>query len=77
MLSAPPASATQEEYLNALADKYQFLSDQQLITEGTRVCASEAAGTLAPDRTAMVQSDLQVNVNVAMEIVSAAEWNLC
>ncbi len=77
MLSAPSAAANEAEYLNKLQDKFEFLSSQQLLTEGDRVCAAEDGGAIAPDRTAMVQNDLQVSANVALEIVSAAEWDLC
>jgi hypothetical protein len=77
ILVAPAAAASEDEYLDKLQPKYEFLSAQQLLTEGNRVCTAEGAGALAPDRTTMVINDLQVSVNVALEIVSAAEWNLC
>jgi hypothetical protein len=77
ILAAPSAAADQVEYLNKLQDKYAFLTPQQLLNEGNRVCAAESGGTLSPDRTAMVRNDLAVSVNVALEIVSAAEWDLC
>ena len=41
------------------------------------MCAAERDGTLSPDKTAMVANDLMVSVSVAIEIVSAAEWDLC
>jgi hypothetical protein len=77
VLSAPAATADEGEYLAKLQDKYEFLTPQQLLTAGERVCAAEAAGVLAPGRTTMVMNDLTVGTNVALEIVSAAEWNLC
>ncbi len=77
ILSAPSAAADQVEYLNKLQEKYAFLTPQQLLNEGNRVCAAESAGALAPARTEMVANDLTVGVNVALEIVSAAEWDLC
>ena len=77
ILAAPTAVASEDDYLNTLQPKFEFLSAQQLLTEGNRVCGAEGAGALAPDRTAMVQNDLQVSTNVALEIVSAAEWDLC
>lgn len=77
ILAAPAAAASEDDYLNTLQPKFEFLSAQQLLTEGNRVCGAEGSGALAPDRTAMVQNDLHVSTNVALEIVSAAEWNLC
>ena len=76
-LSAPTAAADETEFLNKLADRYEFLTPQQLLAEGQRVCAAEQAGTLSPARTTMVMNDLTVGTNTALEIVSAAEWNLC
>ena len=77
VLSAPSAAADQDEYLSKLQDRYAFLTAQQLLAEGDRVCAAERAGALSPDKTAMVANDLQVSVAMALEIVSAAEWDLC
>jgi hypothetical protein len=77
ILCAPSAAADQVEYLDKLQDKYAFLTPQQLLDEGNRVCAAERAGSLSPDKTTMVRNDLNVAVSVALEIVSAAEWELC
>jgi hypothetical protein len=77
ILAAPSAAADEVEYLHKLQDKYAFLTPQQLLAEGNRVCTAEQAGALAPDRTTMVINDLTVGVNVALEVVSAAEWDLC
>jgi hypothetical protein len=41
------------------------------------VCAAEQAGVLSLGRTEMVMNDLMVAPNTALEIVSAAEWELC
>ena len=77
LVSAPPAVATTDDYLHELQDRYAFLTAQQLLDAGSKVCAAEQRGSLSPDRTAMVQRDLNVSVNTALEIVSAAEWQLC
>jgi len=77
VLSAPSAAADETEYLNKLQDRYEFLTPQQLLAEGQRVCAAEGTGVLSPARTTMVMNDLTVGANTALEIVSAAEWELC
>jgi hypothetical protein len=77
VLCAPSAAADETEYLNKLQDRYEFLTPQQLLAEGQRVCAAEQSGSLSPARTTMVMNDLVVSSNTALEIVSAAEWNLC
>ncbi|MGZ5363448.1 MAG: hypothetical protein ACXWZR_04965 [Mycobacterium sp.] len=77
VLSAPSAAADENEYLNKLQARYAFLTPQQLLAEGQRVCAAERIGALSPDKTTMVMNDLMVGTNTALEIVSAAEWELC
>jgi hypothetical protein len=77
VLSAPSAAAGETEYLSKLQDRYEFLTPQQLLAEGHRVCAAERAGALSPAKTTMVMNDLAVSTNTALEIVSAAEWDLC
>jgi hypothetical protein len=77
VLSAPSAAADENEYLDKLQDRYQFLTPEQLLAEGQRVCAAEQSGVLSPAKTTMVMNDLTVGTNTALEIVSAAEWELC
>lgn len=77
VLSSPTAAAGEGEYLAKLQDSYAFLTPQQLLAEGERVCAAERAGVLSPGKTTMVMNDLAVGTNTALEIVSAAEWELC
>ena len=60
VLSAPSVVADENEYLNKLQDRYAFLTPQQLLAEGQRVCAAERSGVLSPDKTAMVMNDLTV-----------------
>ncbi|BBZ20151.1 hypothetical protein MGAD_44860 [Mycolicibacterium gadium] len=77
VLSAPSAAADEAAYLAKLQDRYAFLTPQQLLAVGERVCAAERAGVLSPGKTTMVINDLGVGNNTALEIVSAAEWELC
>lgn len=77
VLFAPSAAADEAAYLDVLQDRYEFLTPQQLLAEGNRVCAAERAGVLSPGKTTMVMNDLSVGTNTALEIVSAAEWTLC
>lgn len=58
VLSAPTAAADEEAYLAKLQDRYAFLTPQQLLAEGERVCAAERAGVLSPGKTTMVINDL-------------------
>jgi hypothetical protein len=77
LVSAPTAAASPNEYLMQLQDRFAFLTPQQLLDAGNKVCAAESNGSLSPDLTAMVKNDLNVSTNTALEIVSAAEWNIC
>ena len=77
LVSAPTAAATPDEYLAQLQDRFAFLTPQQLLEAGNKVCTAESNGSLSPDLTAMVERDLNVSTNTALEIVSAAEWNIC
>jgi len=77
VLSAPSAAADDTEYLNKLQDRYEYLTPQQLLAEGQRVCAAERSGALSPAKTTMVMNDLAIGTTAALEIVSAAEWDLC
>jgi hypothetical protein len=77
VLLAPSAAADQDGYLDRVQHKYKFVTPQQLLAAGNRVCAAEQAGLLSPAKTTMVMNDLAVGTNTALEIVSAAEWELC
>ena len=75
---AAPAAADESEYLGVVQPKFgAFLTTQQLLSEGNRVCAASKNGTIAPDLVTMVQNDLRVDgqkvaVGVAADIVAAA-----
>jgi hypothetical protein len=74
---AAPAAAAEDEYLDQLQDRYRFLTTEQLLTEGYRVCAVTNAGGLAPTAVNMVRDDLDIAIGAAMDIVTAAVGSLC
>ena len=73
---AAPASAVDDEYLHALQDSYPFLSPQQLLSEGQKICNATRGGMNSTDAVSMVVKDLQVTVPAAGNIVSAAVVHL-
>lgn len=76
---AAPAAAepsSQEDFVRPLQTKYVFLSEQQLLSEGAKICDAIRAGSPASDTTMMVRNDLGVSVSAAGEIISAAVVNL-
>jgi len=73
---AAPASAADDEYLHALQDSYPFLSPQELLSEGQKICNATRGGMNSTDALNMVVKDLQVTVPAAGNIVSAAVVNL-
>ncbi len=66
VMTAPGASAEEGDYLHELQDRYRFLTPEQLLDAGYRVCAVTDAGTLSPDAAGMVMRDL--------ESTSASPW---
>lgn len=74
---AAPAAASEDGYLHQLQDRYTFLTAQQLLSEGQRVCAATSVGVKSPDAANMIRKDLGVSMGPAMDIVSAAILNLC
>jgi hypothetical protein len=73
---AAPASADDEEFVRPLATRYVFLTDQQLLSEGAKVCDALRGGTNAADAAIMVRNDLGTSVSASGEIVSAAVVHL-
>jgi hypothetical protein len=73
---AAPASAAEDEYLHALQSSYVFLSPQQLLSEGQKVCNAIRGGMNSTEAISMVVKDLQVSVPAAGNIVAAAVVNL-
>jgi Protein of unknown function (DUF732) len=71
-VAAAPAHADAAEYLQLLDDKYAYLSEQQLLDEGHKVCATLHRGAASPPAVSMVQKDLGVSTPVALDVVAAA-----
>jgi hypothetical protein len=69
---AAPAAADEESFVWPLQTRYVFLSEQQLLSEGARVCDAIGGGMSAADAAIMVRNDLGVSVSAAGEIVSGA-----
>jgi hypothetical protein len=77
IVAAAPAHADAGNYLQLLDDKYAYLSKQQLLAEGYKVCAAFNHGMSAAPAVEMVQKDLGgVSVAVAVDIVGAAAVGL-
>ena len=73
---APPAAAEESAYLNQLSPRLTFLSTQQLLTEGYKVCRYVGVGRPTADAIPLVMKDLEVTVAAALDIVSAAVQQL-
>jgi hypothetical protein len=73
---AAPAAADQDDYLRPLQERFVFLSAQQLLSEGTKVCNAIRSGKTSTDAVIMVRNDLGVSVATAGEIVSGAVVDL-
>ena len=69
---APPAAAEESAYLNQLSPRLTFLSTEQLLTEGYKVCRYVSVGRPTADAIPMVMDDLQTSVSPALDIISAA-----
>jgi hypothetical protein len=78
MVLAFPATAAADEgdYLRPLQDKYTFVSREQLLSEGSKVCDAMNSGVSATAAVSMVQRDLGVWLTPAVDIVAAASRNL-
>jgi hypothetical protein len=73
---AVPAGASEDEFVRTLQITYPFLSDEQLRSEGARVCSVVRSGAPAVNAVMMVRNDLGVSTSAAGEIVSAALLHL-
>jgi hypothetical protein len=69
---AAPAAADQSEFVRKLQQQYVFLTVEQLITAGHKVCAAARSGVPASDSVMMVRDYLGVSVPAAGDIVSLA-----
>jgi hypothetical protein len=68
---AAPAAADEAEYLE-LRERLVFLTADQLLTEGRRVCQATANGMGASDIVGMVRRDLGASSAAATDIVTTA-----
>ena len=73
---APPAAADESDYLNQLSPRLTFLSTEQLLTEGYKVCRYVSVGRPTADAIPMVMDDLQTSVAAALDIISEAVQQL-
>jgi uncharacterized protein DUF732 len=70
-----PAAASESEYLR-LKDNLTYLTTEQLLTEGYRVCGAIDNGVRSTDAVVMVMNDLRVSMDAALNIVAAAVVDL-
>ena len=70
------AAADEGDYLQTMQDKYAFLTREQLLSEGSKVCRAMNSGVSSSAAVSMVQRDLGVWVAPAVDIVAAASLNL-
>lgn len=69
---AAPAAADESEFVRKLQEQYVFLSAEQLIAAGNKVCAAARSGVPASDSVMMVRNDLGISVPAAGDVVSLA-----
>ena len=74
--TAAPSAAQDADYLWLLQDRYRFLSPEQLLSEGYKVCGVIEQGVGSRYAAEMVQQDLGVSPGASMDIVSAATVEL-
>ncbi len=77
MVFAAPAAADEEEYLKPLREQFVYLSEEDLLSAGQRVCQVVASGHPSADAVVMVRKELGISVGAAGEVVSAAVVDLC
>ena len=69
---AAPASADQAEFVRKIQSQYVFLSADQIIAAGQKICAATRSGVPASDAVMMVRNDLGMSVSAAGDVVSTA-----
>jgi hypothetical protein len=77
LLAAPSAHADTASYLQPLHDRFTFLTDDQLMAEGNKVCQAADEGMRSADTVMMVRNDLAFSVSDAIDVVTAAIGDLC
>jgi hypothetical protein len=77
LTGAPAAQADEATYLQRLLPTYgAYVTPQQLLAEGHRVCQAERSGSGSARAVSMVYKDLGASVDMAYDIVSAAAVEL-
>jgi len=74
--TAPTAVADEAGYLQRLQSRLAYLTAQQLLTEGYKVCRYVSVGRPTADAIPMVMDDLDITVAAALDIISAAVLQL-
>jgi hypothetical protein len=73
LVPAAPAQADEATYLERLLPVYgSYVSPQELLAEGHRVCQAQRSGRGSAGAVSMVMKDLAASVSLAYDIVSAA-----
>lgn len=66
---AAPAAADSTSYLQAVAPRYAYLSESQLMSAGQQACATARSGVPASDNTIALSKSLGISTSAAYEIV--------
>ena len=66
---AAPASADSASYLAAVAPRYAYMSDSQLMSAGNQACSNARSGIPASDSTIKISKDMGISTSAAYEIV--------
>ena len=69
---AAPASADQAEFIRKIQSQYVFLTTDQLVSIGAKICAAARSGVPASDSVMMVRNELGMSVPAAGDVVSTA-----
>lgn len=70
--TAPTAGADETGYLQRLQSRLAYLTTQQLLTEGHKICQFTHSGHPSSDAIPMVTKDLAISVPAAVDIIVAA-----
>ena len=66
---AAPASADSASYLAAVAPRYAYMSDSQLMSAGNQACSNARSGIPASDSTIKISQGMGISTSAAYEIV--------
>jgi hypothetical protein len=74
--TASPAGADEAGYLQRLQSRLAYLTTQQLLTEGYKICQLTHSGRPSSNAIPMVTKDLAISVPAAVDIIVAAGGEL-